>query len=184
MMVEDRTVSGEGLKTYSSQLGFPKEGFGSNPRLELALTSYHIKHNANDKTDFNQFDASKHRFLSNPGVGLSVDTGTQFMGSPVRLEAVVYKNSYYKTTAAVAAEWKPIEVDLPGGLKGSFGGVAGVATGYTGHVPKNLEMGPFVPVVAMRASIENKDMAINMTVIPGPPKNGATALCFSASLKF
>lgn len=172
------------FRPLSARLGFPSSGFGSNPKLEVALTSYHLKHNPNDTTNFNQFDAKNNKFWTNPGIGLSVNSGINLLGSPVRIEAVAYKNSYFQTTAAVAAEWKPIEVNLPAGLKASFGGVAGLATGYTGHVHKNLEMGPFVPVIAARATLENENIALNMTVIPGPPKTGATALCFSASFKF
>jgi hypothetical protein len=186
LTVEDSEVKseGSGLRPLSSKLGFPSSGFGSNPKLEVALTSYHIKHNANDKTNFNQFDAKNNKFWTNPGVGLSVDSGVSLFGSPVRIEAVVYNNSYFKTTAAVAAEWKPIEVNLPGGLKGSFGGIAGIATGYAGHVSSSLQMGPFVPVIAARATIENESTALNVSVIPGPPKTGATAFCISASIKF
>jgi hypothetical protein len=45
-------------------------------------------------------------------------------------------------------------------------------------------MGPFVPVIAARATIENENAALNVSVIPGPPKTGATAFCISASIKF
>ncbi len=182
----------DGLKIPSSaksdslsvRLGFPSEGFGANPKMEFALTSYHIKHNANDKTNFNQFDSKNRDYLSNPGFGISVDSGFKALDTSIRFEAGVYKNSYFKTTAYAAAVWQPLQMDLPGGLKASFGGVAGLATGYTGHVHKSLEMGPFVPVVAARLTIGDEDKALNVSVIPGPPKTGATAFCVSASIKF
>ena len=80
------------------RLGFPSEGFGANPKLEIALTSYHIKHDPNSKTNFNQFDSSKGNYLTNPGFGISVDSGFRAMDTPIRFEADIYKNSYFKSS--------------------------------------------------------------------------------------
>jgi|GEM_PF-5871516 len=171
--------------SLSSKLGFPKEGFGANPKLEIPLTSYHITSSSNAK--FNQFDPKNDKYLSNLGIGISVDSGVSLMGSSVRLEAATYKNSFYKQTTYVAAEWKPLNLDLPGGLKASFGVIAGVATGYKGHVDPRLEMGAFVPIIAPRISVGNETVSLNASFIPGATSSngsGASAFAISASLKF
>ena len=167
----------------SASLGFPSNGFGSDPHLEIAITSKHLRGSENHE-DFNQFSSSNP--ISNPGIGLSVNTGLNEMGAPVRAETAIYKNSYGKPTAYIAASWQPLQAKLPEGLKAEFGAVVGLATGYTGHVPKNIEMGPVVPVVAPRLSIEDPSSGVagNISVIPGLSPQDATAFCFSISKKF
>lgn len=181
----DNDDQSKGLTSiYNSQsMGFPASGFGSDPRLEIALTSKHFR-NSDNHDKFNEFSAS--RPISNPGLGLSVNTGVDALGAPVRVEAGVYNNSYAKTSTYVAASWQPLMASLPGGLTAKFGGFAGVATGYTGHIPKQLEMGPFAPVVGARVSVEHETsgVALNASIIPGFKSDQATAVAFSLSRKF
>ncbi|OFW87996.1 MAG: hypothetical protein A3J37_05720 [Alphaproteobacteria bacterium RIFCSPHIGHO2_12_FULL_45_9] len=160
-----------------------EDGFGSDKKLVVAVTSAHF----GGKTgyNYNQFNPSEGKYISNPGVGFNFKTGVDMAGSPLRTEVGAYNNSFYKSTSYAALEWKPLEANLPLGLKGSFGGVAGLATGYEEYVPKEFVIGKgIVPVVAARMSIEGERMGVDATVIPPAGKNMPTVLAISATFKF
>lgn len=160
-----------------------EEGFGSDKKLVLAVTSAHFGRKTGYK--YNQFEPDEGKYISNPGVGINFKTGINIAESPVRLEAGAYKNSFYKNTSYMALEWKPLDVSLPLGLKGSFGGVAGLATGYEKYVPKELVIGKdIVPVLSARMSIEGDRMGVDATIIPSAGKNMPTVLAVSATFRF
>jgi len=160
-----------------------EDGFGSDKKLVVAVTSAHF----GDKTGYkyNQFNPDEGKYVSNPGLGVNFKTGVDIAGSPLRAEVGAYYNSFYKSTSYAALEWKPWEANLPLGLKGSFGGVAGLATGYEKYVPKEFVIGKdIVPVVAARMSIEGERMGVDATLIPSAGKNMPTVLAVSATFKF
>ena len=143
----------------------------------MPITSIHIPNHGTDGQKFNQLDLRHGKILTNPGIGVQVKTNFDLAGTPVRFEGGLYRNSYRKPTMYAGLVYQPLNLELATNMRASFGAIVAVVTGYKDHTPKSMHMGSFVPMIAARLSIDGKQMATDLTIIPAVPgPKGATAI--------
>ncbi len=115
------------------------------PYVEIMGPSYHTIRTTSTGFTYNN---------ANPGIGLGVD-----LDNNVSVGVGVYRNSFYKTTAYVEAEWVPLHLGRFG-----LGAGAGLATGYEGYVPLGRYLTPVAGLI-MTADI-NQSARLKMRVLP------------------